>query len=674
MAKSFYLRMAATNLQRDKKMYVPYAISYVIFSSIYFMVITLMTTDGLKNVPSGGTLQALFAFGMVIMSLMAAIFLIYINSFLMKRRKKEFGLYGILGLEKRHVGRIIFDENLILSLLSLTLGIVVGCVFGNLIFLLLLHLLKVSPDSRFSLPWQAFAFTGALFIVVFIITTIINFVQISIANPIDLLKGAHIGEKKVRFILVKSIAGFLLLLVAYYMANTVTNGVAAISKFFLAVLLVIVATFLLFQAGSQFVLKLLEKRKKFYYKANNFIAISGLLVRMKQNAAGLATICILSTMVLVTISTCGALYLGQEDILHTMNPNDMNIVVRQETSEDQENRISDTIKEQAKNEDIKIEQMYHYHGYSSMLCLFQGKLYPYGSQELQSLIGNENIFNYIRDIDIITLADYTAITGDNRSLSENEFILLTDNKTKNKIKVSSFGDEFPIKEIITDSKLIQGKNAEDKEIYIVAADENSGLKLISSWFKESTDNGFSNKYILNLKGNDSNLLSFSEKLNPLITKIVSENVKGEVKKTTVYSIYQNRLDGYSIYGGLLFLGIFFTIMFLAATGLIIYFKQISEGYDDRERFVILQKVGMDDLEVKKTINRQILLVFFLPLAAAMLHVAAARHMILKMLEAFSLENITLTTWCIIISSIVFAILYVIIYNLTAKVYYKIIKF
>ncbi len=674
MAKSFYLRMAATNLQRDKKMYVPYAISYVIFSSIYFMVITLMTTDGLKNVPSGGTLQALFAFGMVIMSLMAAIFLIYINSFLMKRRKKEFGLYGILGLEKRHVGRIIFDENLILSLLSLTLGIVVGCVFGNLIFLLLLHLLKVSPDSRFSLPWQAFAFTGALFIVVFIITTIINFVQISIANPIDLLKGAHIGEKKVRFILVKSIAGFLLLLVAYYMANTVTNGVAAISKFFLAVLLVIVATFLLFQAGSQFVLKLLEKRKKFYYKANNFIAISGLLVRMKQNAAGLATICILSTMVLVTISTCGALYLGQEDILHTMNPNDMNIVVRQDTSEDQENRITDAIKEQAKNENIEIEQMYHYHGYSSMLCLFQGKLYPYGSQELQSLIGNENIFNYIRDIDIITLADYTAITGDNRSLSENEFILLTDNKTKNKIKVSSFGDEFPIKEIITDSKLIQGKNAEDKEIYIVAADENSGLKLISSWFKESTDNGFSNKYILNLKGNDSNLLSFSEKLNPLITKIVSENVKGEVKKTTVYSIYQNRLDGYSIYGGLLFLGIFFTIMFLAATGLIIYFKQISEGYDDRERFVILQKVGMDDLEVKKTINRQILLVFFLPLAAAMLHVAAARHMILKMLEAFSLENITLTTWCIIISSIVFAILYVIIYNLTAKVYYKIIKF
>ncbi len=674
MAKSFYLRMAATNLQRDKKMYVPYAISYVIFAAIYFMVITLMTTDGLKNVPSGGTLQIMFALGMIIMSLMAVIFLVYINSFLMKRRKKEFGLYGILGLEKRHVGRIIFDENLILSLISLTLGILVGCVFGNLIFLSLLHLLKVSPDSRFSLPWQAFVFTAALFVVVFIINTVINFVQVRIANPIDLLKGSQMGEKKVRFVLLKSIAGFVLLLAAYYMAGTVTNGAAAISKFFFAVLLVIVATYLLFQAGSQFVLRLLKGRKKFYYKANNFIAISGMLVRMKQNAAGLATICILSTMVLVTISTCGALYLGQEDILHTMNPNDMNIVVREEINEEQINKISDAIKEQARTENVNIEEMYHYHGYSSMLYLFHGGLFPYGSKEVESVSGNDNLFDYIKDIEFMPLADYTAITGDNRTLSENEVLLLADNKTLSQIKVKTFGSEFTIKDTIADSKMIKGKNAEDKDIYIITADENSGLKLINTWFKESSDNAFSNKYILNLKGNENNLLEFSKELDPLITSIVSEKANGEVKETSVYSIYQDRLDGYSIYGGLLFLGIFFTIMFLVATGLIIYFKQVSEGYDDRERYVILQKVGMDDLEVKKTINRQILLVFFLPLAAAMLHVTAARHMILKMLEAFSLENTTLTTWCIVISSIVFAVLYVIIYNLTAKVYYKIIKF
>lgn len=674
MAKSFYLRMAANNLKRDKQMYVPFAISYIIFAAIYFIVITLMTTDGLKNVPSGGSLQELFAFGMIIMSLMAVIFLVYINSFLIKRRKKEFGLYGILGLEKRHVGRIIFNENLILSTLSLVLGIISGCVFGNLMFLLLLNTLKVSPDSRFSLPWQAFVYTAVLFAIVFFINTGFNFIQVRLANPIDLLKGEHIGEKKVRFIFLKSVAGSILLGAAYYMANTVTSGVAALSKFFLAVLMVIAATYLLFQAGSQFVLRILKRNKNFYYKAKNFIAVSGMFQRMKQNAAGLATICILSTMVLVTISTCGALYLGQEDILHELNPNDIAVTVMGKADDNQVSRITEAVKEEAKKDSAKIENMYWYSSYSSSLFLIDGKLYPYGSKEISDRVSNVDLYGYIKSVEIIPLSDYIAVTGDKKTLSPNEVLLLTDAGTAKEIGVTKLGDDFAIKETITDSKALNGKNGRVKGIFIVTADEKSGEALIQKWLAESTENAFTDKLIMNLKGDESKLLDFSRKIKTSVAGIAAENAKGAETSIRVESIYLNRLEGYGVYGGLLFLGIFFTIMFLSATVLIIYFKQVSEGYDDRDRYVILQKVGMDDLEVKRTINRQILMVFFLPLLAAMLHIVAARHMIIKLLEAFSLTNVTLTTYCILVCSIVFTLIYVIVYKLTAKVYYKIIKF
>lgn len=674
MAKSFYLRMAAANLKRDRKMYVPYAVSYVIFAAIYFMVITLMTTDGLKNVPAGGSLQAMFTFGMIIMSFMTVIFMLYINSFLMKRRKKEFGLYGILGLEKRHVGRIIFYENFILSLTSLGVGILSGCTFGNLIFLLLLHTLKVSPDSRFSLPWQAFIYTGALFIIIYFLNTIYNFVQVRLANPIDLLKGEHIGERKVRFVLIKTLIGMSFLVIAYYMANTVTNGVAAITKFFLAVILVIGATYFLFQAGSQFILKRLKKRKNFYYKANNFVAIAGMFHRMKQNAAGLATICILSTMVLVTVSTCAALYIGQEEMINNMNPNDVEITISSQTTEEQLENIKEAVKKEAAADDISIQEMYGYQSYSSMIFLKDGKFFTYGSEGAkESGVSDLDIYGFVNYIEIIPLSDYTALTGDVKELDDGEVMLLIDKKTAGRIKEKALGADYKIKEVRSDSPILEGKNAKLNEAVIVVADEENGEKLIRNWLSESPKKTFEQKIIMNVEGNQEQLLDFSGELDTIITSIVSGKT-AEANPIIVRSIYLNKMEGYSIYGGLLFMGIFFTIMFLAATVLIIYFKQISEGYDDRERYVILQKVGMDDTEVKKTINRQILLVFFLPLAAAMLHVGAARHMILKMLTAFSLTNTALTTVCILVSCIVFAVIYVFVYQITARMYYRIIKY
>ncbi len=668
MAKNFYLRMAAANLRRDKGMYVPYAVSYIIFSAIYFMVVTLMTTDGLKNVPEKDSIKSMFALGMIVMNITTVIFMLYINSFLIKRRKKEFGLYGILGLEKRHVSRIIIFENFILSFISLVLGIISSCVFGNLVFLLLLNTLKVSPDSHFSLTWHPFVITTALFAVIFVLTTAFNFIQVRTANPIDLLKGGQVGEKKVRFVLLKTMIGTALLIAAYYMANTVKNGGAALNQFFVAVIMVIVATNLLFQAGSQFVLKRLKNRKKFYYKANNFIAISGLFHRMKQNAAGLANICILSTMVLVTISTCVALYLGQEDMLKYNNPNDLEIMVHDQLSEEKINSINDIIEKEASEKGIKIRDLYKYYRATSSVFLLNGRILPYNSPEIDRNIPMYELWSHIRGLQVVPLAEYIAVTGDNRELADNEVLLVTDKENLEVIDTKTFGKDYVIKDTLSDTVFNIGKNTPVTDIFLVTADEQSAEKLLENIYQQNWDDTKSYKFVLNMEGNEKDLLDFTYSLKE---KIVSA---AEDKTISISSIDLRRQEDYSLFGGLLFLGIFFTIMFLCATVLIIYFKQVSEGYDDRERYEILQKVGMDDKEVKKTISRQILLVFFLPLAAAVLHLSAARHMILKMLESFYLFDTMLSTVCIIGSGVIFAVIYVCVYKFTARTYYRIIKF
>ncbi|WOO37360.1 ABC transporter permease [Anaerocolumna sp. AGMB13020] len=669
MAKNFYLRMAAANLRRDKGMYVPYAISYIIFSAIYFMVVTLMTTDGLKNVPEKDSIKTMFALGMIIMSITTIIFMLYINSFLIKRRKKEFGLYGILGLEKRHISRIIIFENFILSSISLVLGIVSSCVFGNLIFLLLLKTLKVSPDSHFSLNWQPFSITTVLFAIIFVLTTAFNFIQVRTANPIDLLKGEQVGEKKVRFVLLKTLIGTALLVTAYYMANTVKNGGAALNQFFVAVLMVIVATNLLFQAGSQFVLHRLKSRKKFYYKAKNFIAISGLFHRMKQNAAGLANICILSTMVLVTISTCVALYLGQEDIIRYNNPNDLEIIIHDRLSEEKINSINDIIDKEASAKGIMIQDFYRYNrAATSSVFLLNGKILPYNSPEIDRDTPMYELWSQIRGLQVVPLAEYIAVTGDNRELADKEVLLLTDKEDLKLIDMKTLDKDYVIKDTLIDTVFNKGKNTPVTDIFLITADEQNAEKLLENYYQQKWDDASSYKFILNMEGNEKDQLEFTYNLKE---KLISA---AEGNTITVSSIDLRRQEDYGLFGGLLFLGIFFTIMFLCATVLIIYFKQVSEGYDDRERYEILQKVGMDDREVKKTISRQILLVFFLPLAAAVLHLSAARHMIIKMLESFYLFDTMLSTVCIIGSGVIFAVIYVCVYKFTARTYYRIIKF
>lgn len=666
MGNHFFFRLALTNIKRDKRMYLPFAVASTAFVSIYFMVVTIMYSKGIADVPAGRNLQDMFAIGMVIMNIITVIFMLYINSFLIKRRKKEFGLYGILGLEKRHVGRVILWENFILSISSLAAGIIGGCVFGKLIFLIIYYSLKVSARSRFMLPYQAFLYSAVLFLGIFLLTALLNLLQIRLANPIDLLKGDRMGEKKARFILLKTFIGGLLLGWAYYSALTVGNAMSALNQFLLAVIAVIAASFLLFEAGSLFILTILKGRKKIFYKANNFVAISGLFHRMKQNAAGLASICILSTMVLVTVSTCTALYLGQEEMLKNLNPNDIVIRLSEGAVPKQINQLDKLTASLSEKYKIKVTDQYSYDYYSASLILENGSFYPL--EDIDSSTGNTlmDMADQIRSVNIITIDDYNKICNRNETLAAGEVLMLTGHNTKGDYVNTSLAGEFKIKTVVPDTKFLRGKNSDETyTLFFVVTGKEEGFKLHSLLYPYQKDPEFNKLTIMNLEGS-------AEKLKEFAVEMHTESVK--IKNVSYFgSIFTDREEGYGIYGGLLFLGIFFTLLFLVATVLIIYFKQISEGYDDKERFIILQKVGMDDLEVKRSINKQILIVFFLPLFGALLHVTMARHMILKLLEAFSLYNTQLTTWCVIITCLVFVLSYVMVYGITAKTYYKIVK-
>lgn len=668
MGSNLYFKLAIANIKRDKRMFIPFVLCYSIMMGIYFMVITIMTSKGVKDVPAGASLQAMFIFGMVIMTILITIFMLYVNSFLIKRRKKEFGLYGILGLEKRHVGKVIIIENFLLSVFSGSIGILFGCVVGKLVFMLIYYSLRVTANSRYVLSYEAFLFTVGLLFIIFLLTSLFNLLQVSLANPVDLLKGQNMGEKKVRFIKIKTVLGVSLITWAYYTALSVANALTALNKFFIAVLAVIAATYLLFEAGSLFFLNILKKSKRIYYKTNNFISISGMLHRMKQNAAGLASICILSTMVLVTVSTCTALYMGQEDMLKQLNPSDITIDIYKDPDNGKIEEVEDFVKDMAAQYGVGISELYGYRSYQVSVLLKDNNIQIFDKNIYNTISDFEKNSQFAKTVEILTQEDYNKILGTSVDLGEKEMILLCSDKVINKNASVSLPGDFTIKEINIDNKLINKKNMTQTDlIYMVVKDAVNGKKLYAdlseySDHEEVTPGGV---VIANVDKEGGQVETFAGELRE---KGITMD-----KVLRVNTIYTNRTDAYGVYGGLLFLGIFFTIQFLAATVLIIYFKQVSEGYDDSSRFIIMQNVGMDEKEVKRTINKQILLVFFLPLAGALLHVAFARQMIIKLLGVFSLYNTGLTTWCMVITSLAFTISYVVFYQQTAKAYYRLVK-
>lgn len=663
MGKSIFLRLAKNNIIRNRRMYLPYFVASTVLIAVYFMVLMIINSRGIGNLSYSDTLLSTFKFCYQLITLIVVPFMLYINSFIMKERKKEFALYGILGLEKSHVSRVIIWESFFLNISSLILGILSGCVFGKVIFMVMIRAFgEIARGTVFNLPIEAFTGTILVFGAIFVVATIYNLCRVSLANPIDLLQGKAKGEKKVRFVIPLTLIGAAGMGWAYFTALTSEPGLSAINQFFVAAAVVIAATYFLFIAGSVFVLSFLRKRPGFYYKPENFITIGSLSHRMKQNAAGLATICILATMVMSTVAITTSIYLGQGEMVLENNPNDVEIITNAALSPETASQLESTAYSLAKDNKVEVDN------YLSYNYLSDSKLWKNGELRVvdRDVITYEELDDVLA-LNIITVGDYNRVMGKNAVLNPDEIMVLTNYDLTGLEAIETESSVYNVVDMEKDTPFTRGKNSAEKRTAVIVAGDDAAAQAL---FRDLADKPtgeveYFTRTVLDLEGGEQDCLNYTAALNEYVTN-------QEISQS-YHDVYHTRQEGYGIFGGLLFVGVFFSLVFLTAAIVIIYFKQVSEGYEDKERFEILQKIGMSQKEVKSTINKQILLVFFLPLAVALIHMAVASRIIVNMLSAMNLTNTPLTLACIGVTVGVFALIYVVVYRLTAKTYYRLVK-
>lgn len=642
MNNFIYEKLAVTNLKNNRKTYVPYIFTGVLTVMMFYIIDALSRGKGITQ----NTLKICLQYATGVIIVFAVIFLFYTNSFLIKRRKKEIGVYNILGMGKRHIARMMAVETILTAGISILGGLVFGIIFGKLMYLLLLKILHNSVDMQFSVNGTAIVQTVILFAGIFLLTYLYNILQIQLVNPVELLHGGNQGEKepKSRWLLV--IVGVAALGNGYWIALTTEAPLEALLKFFVAVVCVIIGTYALFIAGSIVVLKILRKNKAYYYNPKHFTSVSGMIYRMKQNGAGLANICVLSTMVLVMVSTTVSLYAGMEDILDSRFPRDVSIVCN-EADTNKEETLQRLIKEQCEKAGVKITDRVRYR-YGSMNAVLKGN-----NLEKVEQYYPDNHFYYV---EMITQEEYNRIEKQNVSLKEQEILTYTTNGKCGKKQINIAGQNYQVKKELSEMTSQPKSTAEMyKTLYIVFANAEQ-IERIESF-------SYADKF--NLKGDDGKQ---KETLEQIQNEFYEKFPDG-----TMESRMLSRSSFYELYGGLFFIGIYLGSMFIMATVLIIYYKQISEGYDDRERYQIMQKVGMSKKEVKRSIRSQVLSVFFLPLVVAAIHVAVAFKVMTKILGVLNLTNVSLFAVCTIITIAVFAVFYIIVYSITAKEYYRIVN-
>lgn len=652
MNKGFYQKLALTNIKKNKQTYFPYMLTCICTIMMYYIVHSISINGGLNH----NTLKEMLSFGIIVIGMFSAIFLFYTNSFLIRRRKKELGLYNILGMEKKHIAKVMLYEILFIAIISLTLGLLGGIILSKLMFLILLKILNFDVSIEFDISISSILITLIVFITIFFMTLMFNFAQIHAANAIDLLKGGEYGEKEPKTKWFLTSIGLITLGIGYGIALVIDKPVDAIGVFFIAVILVIIGTYSLFIAGSIVLLKMLKNNKKFYYTTKNFTAVSGMIYRMKQNASGLASICILSTAVLVILSATTSLYMGQEDILKSRFQNDISIVCNK-TSNETSNLIDNIVETQAKNYNIKINDAIKFNYINFITSRDKDTFY----------LEDKNTFYTV--LNIMSIDEYNKIENKSEWLNNDEILIYSTGKNYGQNTFNILDRQFKVKNELDNFK-VYGKSLEVAidTYYIILNDLNSFYnRIYEIYSNDEVEIEALKKYSFNFNFNGDE----TAKINFVNT--IQQNIKNEVEYTRVYSLNQSKQDFLSTYGGLFFIGILFGILFLMATVLIIYYKQISEGFEDKERFEIMQKVGMTKKEIKNSIQSQIIIVFFLPLTVAIIHTIVAFKVIRKLLLLFNFGNTILFIICTSITIFIFAIIYFTVYLFTAKVYYKIIK-
>lgn len=667
-----YFKLAKTNLSNNKPFYIPYIISSIITVAMLYMMSFLSDNKGLNKIMGADSLASIFRLGVGIIVIFSYIFLFYTNSFIIKRRKKEIGVYNILGMEKRHLSKVLFVETIYSAIISLVCGIIVGIAFSKFILMVLYGIIGIHKTVEFFVNIHGIILCVVSFGILFLLTFLYNFMQIKLANPIELLRGTNVGEREPKTKIFMTIVGVVCLAIAYYIAITTENPLKVLTLFFVAVLLVIIGTFALFTAGSIALLKLLRNNKKFYYNKRHFMAVSGMLYRMKQNAAGLASICILSTMVLVVISTTVSMYVGIQDELMARYPNDVCVTVDYNSVIDKSSEIEKAIFDEIDSAEVKNKKAFSY------LSVFVGQKGDDFTTDKEHLSYQNSYLFYILSKDDFIKID-NSFKDKIGNISKGEAVVVL-NKKYDKKDIKIFGKNYKVNKSF--------EHTEDNDLYVISTLNGLGYIILDNdeSVQELYDmqekmlgkgaNYYTNKIRFDFKsGNKKQKAAAYKKIDNVVKKYFKENKndKKEISSYWVESRQENEQNFYLLYGGLFFLGIFLGTMFLMVTVMIIFYKQITEGYDDRERYQILEKVGMSSREVKDTIKSQIRIVFVLPIFAAAVHVTAAFPMVNRILKMLNLNNEKLFAGCLAATIIVFAVIYYLVFKVTSRAYYKIVK-
>ena len=643
-------------------MYIPFVLSCILTIMMYYMVSSLSMNPNMMNMIGGDVMQQILSLGIYVITVFAVIFLFYTNSFLIKRRKREFGLFNILGMEKKHLSIVIVLESMIVFLVSMVLGIGIGILLDKAFYLLIAKMLNASIALGFYISYQSIVNSIILFLIIFVLMYLFSLIQINLSNPIELLHGDQHGEKEPKTKWLLALIGLICLGTGYYMSVSIQDPVTAFAFFMVAVILVVIGTYMLFTAGSIVILKLLRKNKRYYYKTNHFISVSNMIYRMKQNAVGLGNICILSTMVLVMLSTTISLWVGMNDIIETRFPRDITVSINSVDSNQALYTIDD-MNYAIEQAGIQTEDELVYRTLS-VSAFNQGNTYTFGNENMSL----QDISNVVV-LYFITLDDYNRTEGTNVSLAPDEVLVFPSGKQFDHKTIDIASNTFKVKGILDSIKADSNYSANLQNSMFVVVDSMDTLFMIDDLQKQAYGDNASyihTSYDFNLSKSEG--MSVKEATDALIA-----NYPGDTTYMMVDTQEGNYEDLLSLYASFLFIGIFLSFLFIMATVLIMYYKQITEGYEDKKRFEIMQKVGLDKREVKKTINSQVLTVFFLPLVVAAIHIVFAFPMIEKMLRLLYLDNTNLYIMTTVICFGVFALVYVLIYFLTSKVYYGIVR-
>ena len=668
MRKGIFSKLAIQNIRNNKSTYIPYMITCIFCIAMIYMMEFLRDCPTLDQaVRHAAEVRMILSTGEIIVIIFCVIFLIYSNSFLMKRRQKEIGLYNVLGLEKTHIGIVMLLETIITTVISLTAGIAAGILGSKLALLLLLRLLHIPAVLGFYVSLKGIVICMVMFGGIFLLILFLNLAKIRLNRPVELLHGNNTGEKEPKAKWLMTLIGFVCLGIGYYLAITTESPISAISIFLLAVILVMAGTYLLFTAGSIVILKFLRRRKKFYYKTGNFISISGMLYRMKQNAVGLASICILSTGVLLTVS----IYFGMNDIMVNRYPYDTDLSITGVSEEECQTAIDafeKAISDNAVPVDKKAEEIY--------LTIISH--FDHGQIQIAEP-------NTLRDsasvltLSLVRQSEYEKLTGTDPALQDGKILAWASNIFEKSDSLTVNDSVFSVKKWLADSPLTCGRDIIYGNAVFVVTDSDFAKfdKMRTEMYKDASSSPAGQDLTvhlgLDITGSDSTKIAYG---TPVLDAIKALKDNGQLSDNSwiTSGIRAQEYDSYyADNDSLLFIGIFLGSLFLMGTAMIIYYKQISEGYEDQNRFEIMQKVGLSHREVRSSIRRQILMVFFLPLLMAMLHISMAFPLIRRMLLLFGMTNTKLFIGCTAGTVLIFALVYGLIYIMTAKSYYHIVE-